>query len=516
MVKNILVLHPFFFCLFPVFYIYSKRKETLFTSTLIPAIVILVSILSLWFLMSLLVKNKEKKAVLLSVFLLFFFSFGYAFKTIKPFLSRSFPYDYTIFFVVWATFLITFLWLIIRFNRDLAVITASLNIMAASLLIFLVIDISPLGEWFGFNRFQLSNNMEKPLRIPQKDLITTRPLPNIYYIILDGYGRADILKEFYQLDNQEFIRFLKDKGFFVAEKSRSNYPQTALSLSSSLNFQYVPAMFTKMDTLSDDRSSLAKLIRHNNLFHSLKQHNYTIITFSSGKAETEINNSDLYLEPRWSLPEFEHLLINSTPLSIILKGLQYNLHRERILFILEHLGKLPVGDRPFLAFAHIIAPHPPFILGEKGEPKQPNRNFSLGDGDHFTQNASRAEYVDSYKKEVIYLNTRIKELVQTILANSSRPSIIVLQSDHGPGSYLEWRHPENTNLNERMSNFIACYFPDQKTKMLYPTITPVNIFRIVLNQYFGDNYPLLKDEVYFATLGRPYRLEKVTDKIDKD
>ena len=40
--------------------------------------------------------------------------------------------------------------------------------------------------------------------------------PDIYYIILDGHARSDILKELYDYDNSEFINYLTGKGFYVA------------------------------------------------------------------------------------------------------------------------------------------------------------------------------------------------------------------------------------------------------------------------------------------------------------
>jgi len=33
---------------------------------------------------------------------------------------------------------------------------------------------------------------------------------------------------------------------------------------------------------------------------------------------------------------------------------------------------------------------------------------------------------------------------------------------------------------------------------LYPSISPVNSFRVVLNRYFGTDLPLLEDRSYFA------------------
>lgn len=61
-------------------------------------------------------------------------------------------------------------------------------------------------------------------------------LPDIYYIIVDGYGRSDLLKELFEYDNSTFLQFLSDRGFYVAEAAHSNYVQTSLSIASSLIF----------------------------------------------------------------------------------------------------------------------------------------------------------------------------------------------------------------------------------------------------------------------------------------
>jgi hypothetical protein len=65
-------------------------------------------------------------------------------------------------------------------------------------------------------------------------------MPDVYYIILDGYARGDVLEELYSFDNSDFIAALQARGFYVAEASQANYPQTAFSLASSLNMAYIP------------------------------------------------------------------------------------------------------------------------------------------------------------------------------------------------------------------------------------------------------------------------------------
>ena len=46
---------------------------------------------------------------------------------------------------------------------------------------------------------------------------------------------------------------------------------------------------------------------------------------------------------------------------------------------------------------------------------------------------------------------------------------------------------------DRVKILNAYYLPDGGNKALYPTITPVNTFRVIFNTYFGGNYELLPD-----------------------
>ena len=63
--------------------------------------------------------------------------------------------------------------------------------------------------------------------------------PDIYYIILDGYGRADVLQEIYNHDNTSFTSALTERGFYVGDESQSNYLRTSLSITSALNMEYI-------------------------------------------------------------------------------------------------------------------------------------------------------------------------------------------------------------------------------------------------------------------------------------
>jgi hypothetical protein len=89
--------------------------------------------------------------------------------------------------------------------------------------------------------------------------------------------------------------------------------------------------------------------------------------------------------------------------------------------------------------------------------------------------------------------------VDTILAESEVPPVIIIQGDHGP-----WLQP----TDKRMRILAALYLPGHE-EQLYPTITPVNFFRVVFNSYFGGDYELLEDVSYFSPVPKLYNFSEV-------
>ena len=150
----------------------------------------------------------------------------------------------------------------------------------------------------------------------------------------------------------------------------------------------------------------------------------------------------------------------------------YVAHRERILFELDQLGKLEGYPSPKFVFAHILAPHTPFVFTSDGQPVERNTPFTLNDDPELGDpELYRKRFID----QTIFINTKVLALVDEILAQPGDP-VIILQGDHGLPSSGPWA---TTILN-------AIRIPGGEAG-LYPNESPVNTFRLVFNQVFGAN-----------------------------
>ncbi|MEO8355320.1 MAG: hypothetical protein ABI621_05370 [Chloroflexota bacterium] len=72
-----------------------------------------------------------------------------------------------------------------------------------------------------------------------------------------------------------------------------------------------------------------------------------------------------------------------------------------------------------------------------------------------------------------------------------------------------------SDLMERFSPFAAHYLPEADPAIIPDNITPFNLFRIMFNEYFHTNLPLLENAYYYPSQSHQvYELEDVTALID--
>lgn len=105
--------------------------------------------------------------------------------------------------------------------------------------------------------------------------------------------------------------------------------------------------------------------------------------------------------------------------------------------------------------------------------------------EHHIDYSDRKYYLEQY----LYISRRITETAEMILKESATPPIIIFQSDHGyRGSF---RKPLLLIVpnSEKRKIFLSLYLPGYPYKQIDPNLSPINVFRMIFNHYFGQNLP---------------------------
>ena len=483
------ILTPFLLAVFPGLFLFTYNFDITPVEALwFPLLLSLAGTGILLFIMYSIFKNLKKAGLFTSLTLILFFTYG----SLHGGLYRIFSQHEAVTSSALIALLIFFFY---RFRKSPK---SSINNSLYFLSIIIVVLLS----------FQLVtitwNTLTGPgLKDVDKEITlnTREDPPDIFYLIVDGYGGKEILENIYDFDNELFLEKLRQRGFYIAEESWSNYSQTILSLASNLNFNYLNE-FAHLPEESSDRSHLINSIKHNKVFELLEEKGYHTTSYFTVYSPVNITGADSYKKDHfYNLNEFSHYLLNHSWLSVLTKELQYSLYRSSIRFALENIpGEIQV-NKPNFVYAHLLPPHPPFTFDSEGRTVDVEYRFSLRDGSHFP--GSEKEYLKGYIEQVQFLNNELLTLIDEIKNISPNP-IIIIQADHGPGSQLDWEDMSASTIQERMSILNATYFYDENYEQFHSAITPVNTFRIIFNQYFEAELELLEDKSFFSTWKQPY------------
>lgn len=501
-----LIFHPIFFGIYPVLYLTGTNLgEIQFVETWRSILLAFAVSVILWSVVGLVIKEKRKAAVLTTFLLISFFSYGHLYNFLgqdEIFQGLLKRHRYLVPFFSMA--ILVGSWWIMKKAHNLDLITKFFNLMSLVLVIFPVFQISVFEIRSLFLNHE--NQIDQAIKTDGSSDLRFEYKPDIYYIILDAYSREDILLELFDYDNSAFLKELRAMGFYVADCSTSNYDKTVFSLASSLNMNYI-------ETLEDEilrggpgtRPDVVKfrsLIKDNEVRKVLEANGYTTVAFQTGFFWTSWDDADYYFSSSQkargngvdtvlqnSLNEFEALFIETSALPLFLDSLEAagldlkidnhqnpesNVSRawlayNRVNYTLNILEEIPTSvESPKLVFAHIVSPHAPFVFAANGEFVPNQKDVNPG-----------------YIHQIIYLNQRVLNIVETILQSSENPPIIIIQADHGS--------PEMKYTPYRLPILNAYYLPGDGNSDLYASITPVNTFRLVFDQYFGANYGLLDD-----------------------
>lgn len=455
--------HTFLVIPFIVLFLYAHNISVTKTEMILRTLVLgTLFCLFLYVLFQLIFKNRLKTGVFVTLVLFSLFQYGVVYelleslyyqglwplKNIHRYLTGAYVVALSVLF-----------WYTKKTKHDFIRINYFLNALVIILVAFNLSKIAAYNYPTAVLKTQEQQNASAALTFKSKN-----NMPNIYYVILDGYANNAVLEKYFNFKNADFTTNLKNKGFRFCDSAFSNYYYTSPSLAATLNFNYLT-----------DSISQTQLIRNNRLFSVLKNNSYKICHMKSGYA---VSSSFASADKTINIVgpnEFEKSLLKYTILRLDdLIGL---FARSRLKSQFEKMYQfVELKENPKFCFLHIVAPHPPYIF---------DRNGKLQIKHQFAEHSWEPK--EFYVDQLIYVNKQIEKLIDSILLKDKNATII-LQSDHGP--WIKGNTKEV--VFESRSKILYAYYSKQHIQIPSNT-SSVNTFRYILNGLFDCELPILKN-----------------------
>ena len=256
--------HPLLFAVYPVLQLFAWNLSEVRFADVLPALACALALACLavaaaWILL----RDLPKAAVMASLFLWLFLSWGNIHLGLKG--ARIGHFHLAQFWVIGAFFLATLVCAGPRSGGRASLFNLTRILNAFGL--FLVVSCLVL-LYARLPKPQMPPGLGRPAPAPR-----ARPLagpgyhPDIYFILLDQYPRSDSLKLMCGGDNWPFLDGLRKLGFYVADRSASNYPRTAMTIASMLNMAYLDEKL--LGPVKEDCPDLgvpARAVAHNAVF----------------------------------------------------------------------------------------------------------------------------------------------------------------------------------------------------------------------------------------------------------
>jgi hypothetical protein len=482
---SLLCIHPVLFLLFFLLKIYNNYNGLVDAKWAVASGWKLLLIVVFFFLLSVLIFREFGKAAIfcsaLEILYLFFRPYREFLQSMQYWLGK-----YSIILPLMFVLVIILLFVLKRV-RHVARVNLFLCVLA---LVYISVEVYSLFA----NSSKQHNSLFNSLPLPEKS--NSGSGPALYYIVLDGYPGPD------ETGNKvsNIYSSLSNLGFFTVTHARSNYNATVFSTAATLNLQYISAFHS---SFGGDPSSYLKAmndIKHAPMINFFKKQGYAVINLSIFDLENEhsiekehfikVPPADVFFYPTlwyaarrdifWNVYSLLHKRQDQEQAAI--QG-EKKLHEGKLAYnerILDSLGATPLEkDNPAFVFAHLYMPHYPYFFDSLGKRYPDELTYERN---IYTK--------DRFLNYVSYTEKRIIPQIEKIIRNTNGECVIIVQSDHGfPGL--------SNKPNRDFKNISAYYFPDRDYRNLNDSLTNVNTFRIILNKYFGESLPILRDSTFF-------------------
>lgn len=320
------------------------------------------------------------------------------------------------------------------------------------------------------------------------DELPDRLSENVYFIILDEYGGAKALQKYLHFDITPFIEQMQALGYSHLESARSNYVSTNLSLTSTLEMDYV------VDEASPKYSDRRRL------FPQAFQQGWSprvMKAVASAGADFVYVGSHYLPCGRWAGvicveeadPNYRYAsavrqFFAPTDIPHALTMMRTSGYYGSLAPLAAAIGNLAHWPRPFFAVAHVISPHVPYHRADCSR-------YWRGDSGP-----------DQYKSSIECVNRAVVALATRIAATDPE-AIVVFQADHGSGFNVDWKLPlsqwTDAAIDERTSILSLIRLPELCREWLRPNLSPANTMRLVSGCLARVRPTYLEDRSFVST-----------------
>ncbi|MGH2454701.1 MAG: sulfatase-like hydrolase/transferase [Candidatus Limnocylindria bacterium] len=297
---------------------------------------------------------------------------------------------------------------------------------------------------------------------PERSAARVGELPDIYLILLDGYPRADTVRDVLDSDNSEFLAALESRGFTVDPAAHSGYMYTDLAVSSMLHGRHLVDIPQLADVINGAQLPARgrQVLNEAPLLAALAESGYTLMANAQAWDEPALRRVHCLVEGHGT-NEFErHFFLQSLPGAIwyaVDPGIRQDLMEPWVhdAFAFVELAASADVDGPRFAFVHVPSPHFPIVFIADG-----GRADSRFNADHPGQvRASMEENKEACLGQLDYVNDRLLEALDG--SAIAEGAMDVVMSDHGPEFGLDWTMGANTDLETRFATMFAIRGPGE-------------------------------------------------------
>jgi hypothetical protein len=387
--------------------------------------------------------------------------------------------------------------LLSRSRASLVRVNRGLNTFAALLLAVVLVTAIPSGFPF---------SLVADLGRPTSDPAFSSTDPDIYVVMLDAYPGSSTLERVFEFDNGAFLSQLEDRGLDVATEARANYWFTSLTLASLFHMEpvtEVPGLAAITEGRSPAQPRWRQLTGEAPVFEILRGRGYRLVTVASGWTEVSLRSADTFVDTGQA-NDFEIHLLRETFLGDAI-GLLFGQffvvqQRDRIDSVFDAVlaASSEAGRRPLFVFAHVPAPHPPLAVEADGSEAE----WATADAFYGITTSQMGITTDDYKarflEQLEYANRRTLEVVDAIL-EADKSAIVIVMSDHGPGNPGDGLAARDIDERARLFNLAAVRHPWRNFRVPND-LSPVNLFPMLFNAYFGMDLPLHDNTSFRSTV----------------